>query len=670
MYTDRRTFLRLTGSAAPALAIACQSNPKTSSSNTPDAGSGTRPDEEEEEGYPSDTGQTDDDTGLLIQDEDSGEPIEPDDDVDDDGVVLADPGHGLERRVPSAVTSSSNTDDEVTLAVLSGELPTDLHGHMLVVHPIPPDDEGGLFTGNGRVIRIDLGGDEVKAKLSIVRTPCWYADVASRGQDYEFTASSLARASFTLGGRNLANTAFAIMGNRLLSTYDGGRPTEIDPETLTYATAVGSGEEWQGTIPSWTSLLMPMPFPMVMSTAHPAIDPYNHDLYTVEYGLEILGTPSFLHLKLWHGTGSMKTWIVVDQDGVGAEIEQSVHQLVVTRNYVVIVDTSILVEVESLFDPTVMRPQSPDTSIWVIRRSDLDSTQDTVMAKKVVVQRELTHLFPDYDDSGGQIVLHVGHTQGQDASEFLQPDDVRADTGQPVRSDLYGFLPSGTDLGALGRIVIDGESGELLEHDVLYDERLWGGPALYTHLGPDQPERVETAFWLSLGLHPELRVKRIQDAYLDHPYREVAIEDIPAEGVNPSIVRVRTETLTIEDSYTFPDGRLASSPQFVPREGSTGQSDGYLLCTMLSDDTDTVGSSGCEVWIFDATNLAQGPLTRLGNLGLNVPFTLHAAWMPEMSPRTSSYKIDVRSDIEDLVDRHSTEIRTMFEYQVYPHFDD
>ena len=90
---------------------------------------------------------------------------------------------------------------------------------------------------------------------------------------------------------------------------------------------------------------------------------------------------------------------------------------------------------------------------------------------------------------------------------------------------------------------------------------------------------------------------------------------------------------------------------------------------MISDDRDTPGSSGCEIWIFDAANLAQGPITRLGHPDYNVAFTLHTAWTQTANERTATYQVNVREDLSDTVAGMSAEIQNMFENSVYPHFE-
>ena len=103
-------------------------------------------------------------------------------------------------------------------------------------------------------------------------------------------------------------------------------------------------------------------------------------------------------------------------------------------------------------------------------------------------------------------------------------------------------------------------------------------------------------------------------------------------------------------------------------EGSASDTDGYIVVVVLSDDDSTEGSSGDELWVFDAANLSQGPLTRLGHPDLDLPFTLHSCWMESIAPRTATYQIRLQDDIGDAVIRQSEEIREMFFGEVFPHF--
>ena len=59
-------------------------------------------------------------------------------------------------------------------------------------------------------------------------------------------------------------------------------------------------------MPGWMDWLMPYPFPMIMSTAHPAVD--GDTLYSVEYNLEILGNAPWTRVLRWSGSGALQSW--------------------------------------------------------------------------------------------------------------------------------------------------------------------------------------------------------------------------------------------------------------------------------------------------------------------------------------------------------------------------
>ena len=68
-------------------------------------------------------------------------------------------------------------------------------------------------------------------------------------------------------------------------------------------------------------------------------------------------------------------------------------------------------------------------------------------------------------------------------------------------------------------------------------------------------------------------------------------------------------------------GRFGSEAPFAPRDGSTGEDDGYLVC-FVTDERD--GRS--EVEILDAADLAAGPVARV-RLPQRVPLGFHATWV-------------------------------------------
>ena len=61
---------------------------------------------------------------------------------------------------------------------------------------------------------------------------------------------------------------------------------------------------------------------------------------------------------------------------------------------------------------------------------------------------------------------------------------------------------------------------------------------------------------------------------------------------------------------------------FARRAGATEEDDGYLLAFMTN-----VGTGQSDAHIYDARDIEQGPIGRLG-LPERIPAGFHAAWMP------------------------------------------
>jgi carotenoid cleavage dioxygenase-like enzyme len=570
---------------------------------------------------------------------------------------LADLGPALADRVPRSLARSTDAELDVRLEVISGALPDDWFGHGFLVHPVPFRDGSPVFLGEGKLVRLDFGPDGVDLRSRVLRPPDHYADVATRGRAAGFGNVGLARTSPQLGFRSFPNTAVVAVGDRLLVTSDAGRPWEVDPASLALVTPVGWTDEWRDILPPFLDWFVKWPFPMHMTTAHPGVDHETRELFTVNYGIPLWGDDTFTDLVRWDGQGALVRWRVVDLvDGAPVVIRQSVHQLAVTRGHVILVDTAFLVEV-SLDPAPPAELQSPDTVLYVIRRADLDPSAREIPARRVVLPRECVHFLADFDDADG-LVLHLAHTSGADASEWLRAGD-RLAGGGPVDPDLLGLPCAPTDLGAWGRYVLDPATGAVRTAEVRYDDRLWGGPALVALRGPASPERVGATYWCNAGLSPELRLARIEALYADHPYREVPLAQLPS--ARASITRIDAQSGEVTDTFELPAGRVCLSPVFVPRAGSTADDDGYVVAAVISD-------AGDELWVFDAADLAQGPLARLGHPDLDLPFTLHTAWVPTVAPRRGGYRVDVREDLAPAVRRLSPELRQVFEDEVYPHF--
>ena len=583
-----------------------------------------------------------------------------------------------------------------------------------------------------------------------------------------FQNHGISRFSSSLGFRNQPNTAFVPLRfasdecDRLLVTSDAGRPYELDTETLELVTPVGSNLEWQ---PEATKL---SPFLPVLSTAHPYFDAEQKEFLTVNYGrsvasfvemipalqaaekfpeellkwleaiaslfhlqeavkllakwasqlsLELLhlffkllgefsgvSAEDFVYLMRWDGQGDLERWRLVLPDGSPLAITQGLHQIGVTRNYVVLIETAFVVGLsEVLSNPLpkekalekrlrsfLAKPPASTSRVYLVRRADLVQGQHPARAEaevKVTVQptefpMEVLHFSADYDDSDGNVTLHVGHWCAGDASEWVRSYDVlAADNKTPLPPRLDGMHIRGTDIGRLSRYVIQPETGQVLEAKTVVNDPATWGVALYTFrnaLPTQQPaHRIDTVYWYSEGVFPELLTEFDIDLFKDYRYRFVSIEALlerakSGQGQPACLFRLDTQTMTIVDTYCFacgvdPGGAsvVVNSPQFMPRAGgSEDPTDGYITCTVFVENRS-------EIWIFDAQQLNRGPVCKLGHPQLVFGSTLHTVWLPQVSRRTAAYCVPVRQDYEPLVAQKAKDwpdIETLFRDDVYPHF--
>ncbi|MGP1384988.1 MAG: carotenoid oxygenase family protein [Thainema sp.] len=604
----------------------------------------------------------------------------------------------------------------------------------------------------------------------------------SRFEHYQFQDHGMARFSPKLGMRDELNTAFVPMqfgGNqstRLAITFDGGRPYEIDPVSLAVVTPVGSNQEWR------PGAKLGVPFAPVLSTAHPAFDGVTGQFFTVNYGrsltnfietipaiydldvlpheleellrqiaaffndqwivqilfsplralgqwvidgiqavfAQLLGVEDFVYLIRWDGEGDVERWRLILPDGRPVRIEQTMHQIAVSRDYVVIMDTCLKFGLEQILNnplpdslPTerllrslLTRPQSPNTKLYIVHRNQLTMGQHParqeaevkVVAYPLEIPLETAHFLADYDNAKGQLTLHMAHECATDVSEWVRRYDQSAyDPSQPLNAALEGMIAVGAmDVGRLGRYIIDMSQikPRLIESKVVHDARHLWGMGLYANRDsqPDgQPvQQIRHLFWQSFGFWPELLSEFILERYRDYPYRMVPVEQVLAASETTierpsSLLRVDTATMEIADVYEFPlrsqpngsmaNGSMAndsvwhthivSSPQFIPRTPPNPkcdpQLDGYILCTVVSQ-------TAKELWLFDAAALHQGPICRLSHPDLDFGYTIHTAWLPQIQPRTAAYCISVQADYDPMLKGQPADIRRIFEQHIYSHF--
>ncbi|WP_083862587.1 carotenoid oxygenase family protein [Baaleninema simplex] len=446
-----------------------------------------------------------------------------------------------------------------------------------------------------------------------------------------------------------------------------------------------------------------------------------------------------LFLVGWKGGKTLQRWHVTLPDGKPIRILETSHQMGITENYIILANTSLKLCIDD-FTPEIEPmqsteaawreisrfPQSDRADLYFISRKDLERSH-TVTARHVVLDEALVHYVVDYQNAGDEgqyVLLHTAHGNAWDTAEFVHWIDRPISNPDATFEDkIRGMVSVSTDINHLVSYVIDAENGTVVRRsDVSYDdlelsEYPWSIAfyAFREKTNHQQPDRFENLYWNSWGLWGDLLTEFVCQMYRDYEPRFVpidrTIEQAKTAGIPGQLCRVEIERrnvageppqlqVAIADRVQFPPGYFCTSAQFVPREGSTDSSDGYLVCIAIrgnrldsKDSDDADWSSNSEIWIFDATDLNRDggqPRYKLSHPELNFGFTAHTTWLRHLSSGNIR-PYDVRGDFHPWlarldrnwlaqllqgIDRLSgidtdseTELRSLFENDVFPHFE-
>jgi hypothetical protein len=433
------------------------------------------------------------------------------------------------------------------------------------------------------------------------------------------------------------------------------------------------------------------------------------------------GKPKLQRWRLVIANGSQKDQPVI--------VEQSLHQLAITEKFIVLADIAFKMEFSQIFSPFLfgflklklfqrywslgewihakflkgVLPVSKGI-LYIIDRSDLEKSfaytveesPKTLLAKQIILPYEISHFAADYSNPDERITLHVGHNNGWDVTEWITRYDLSVPGKPCLRSDLEGMQVGTTDLGALAKYIINGKSGEIEQVQLLQDfQRTWS-PSIYTHSelcrdgASNEETKIKNIYWITWGFSWELVPQRIYDAYQSRCYRSIPIENLPDQNKPLTLLRLDTQSMSIVDSFQFPPGYFASSPQFIPSSEPLQDKDasehGFIVCTVLSDlsdDSSNKKKPSDEFWIFNANDF-QKPVYRLSapskDKPLNLALTLHTTWMPEIRSdlqRKRYSDINVREklrsksiheDYDSCLENASSTVRKLFDKVIYQYF--
>jgi hypothetical protein len=200
------------------------------------------------------------------------------------------------------IHKQENTDQLVPITELPlAELPPGVHGYTFIVGALfqaqnrPEENGTQLYTGDGMVYRLGFEDGKAILKTRIAKTPCYYADIATKFYLLDwidnkeirsffvkkhklfsyfaaFRNGGQSRFSVVLGARNQLNTAFLKTRDHLLLTIDAGRPYLIDPDSMELVEPVGSTKEWFSIFPIVSRLTWINIFEVYINSAHYVTD--------------------------------------------------------------------------------------------------------------------------------------------------------------------------------------------------------------------------------------------------------------------------------------------------------------------------------------------------------------------------------------------------------------
>ena len=699
-----------------------------------------------------------------------------------DDRTLADDRAGL----PTAIASQIPTT--------TGQLPEDIYGYAFFACPLPPvttfsadsyaRGDRMVLNGDGMLYRLGFEHGTAILKTRMMKTPCYYADLAAQlvpkfdKIGYRFLDGGMVRHSLLLGTRNQMNTAFVATKEHLLATFDAARPHILDPDSLELLEPIGAASNWQGLAPKQPAWLTQV-FQPYSNPAHPVCDHLQAidsagEFITANYsaGLSLLsvidrfrrwykarqGLDGIILKNPWGAFTSLvryrfdsqtfEKWRLVLPNGEPVIIQQAIHQMALTEDYIIVGDIAFKIELSQIFAPFLfgsIRKYSvqigywlslmflklvqplPYANLYLIARSDLDKPipagePATLTAIKIVLPREVSHFVTDYRNPNDKITLMSAHNGGWDVTEWIGEYDesvnldcestpaitkgIEALAGvnkslPPVtptkclRKEFRGFQPSPVDLNSVARYTIDAKTGAVIKANFLSDtgdnpsKRNTWSVSVNTHRNLNRDSELETGekitslYWMGWGFTWETIPKRIYRAYRDRDNRVIPVEGLPQSDMPATLLRLDTERMEIADSFEFPIGYLARSPQFIPSKdpcplGKDPATHGYIVCVIMSDaepnNPHTVAQD--EIWVFHADDFKGKPIYRLSHPDINLGLTIHSTWIPTIqfgkylpAERQAMRKATLDRDFNPVVQaKIFPHTKTLFQEVVYPHY--
>ena len=542
--------------------------------------------------------------------------------------------------VPRTLTTASHADFE--LEVVSGAWPADLGGEVVFSSPQNSGTLPYAIFDWGTICRLSL---ETGARGARPGRFAWQSRVIqSPGKRLfdrhpeQFSGGSLGYTS-PFGPPNSSNTAPLPWGNRLYTTWDAGRPVELNPDTLEFVAEVGHVDSWGGS-----SMEMPGVLPFLFSTAHPVADPERDCLWTVKLDFVMAPTPgmqpSVVRYDRHDGT-QVRHWPL---DGVS--FGGSIHTVSQTRDWVILCDSgNFKADPAEMMGGERTATVDDEVPVWLIRKDQLDGLPSGTPVKPVcfTMSPPTGHYYARWDDTEGISVVWEGMDL-MDLALYLRADDLDVN-GQPIDPSAVGLYNMSMAPETITEVVFDPSSGKVLEQGIFKEDwtfNLQLSTMDWSTEGMSSPTLHHVTYQ---GCRPGSISQRAARLYKDRIDLDRVREETPG-----ALCSFERGSMQLKSRWEYPDlSDHVTSPAFAPRGaaagsyvgGQPGGHDGYVLQPVCNDD-------GFRVDVFDAAKVSAGPVATLaGTKRECVPLLLHSAWMPAVHGLADAERLRFSDELSD-----------------------
>ncbi len=586
--------------------------------------------------------------------------------------------------VPHAYTvhNKSTTDGQLALNVVSGKLPQDIKGSVYICQCLGTPE--AYMMGDTNLVKIGFSAGEAQLHNHFMWSPCSIAKAALRKTKHRFRNFGLMQLSAGLGMSCYTEGVYLLPDGRLALTSDVDRPWIVDRAFMRVRTPLGKRSEWLPMMTGETGRIMGPVFTGHNTSHAMYADTHTGETFLVNYqGKQPDGTHP-CRLMRWRGEGELESWKVCDESGKDIRIRQSVHELIFTRDYIILADAAFAVGMGFLTPWKSTPLPSQKTDVYIVDRRQLVSGQKSVCAKRAEIDEACIHLAAEYENPQDVITVYMLHTPATNTAEIIRIDDKDLGGVHFAKHMVgYGTLPV-MDISAVGKHTLNIKNSAVhVKSEYIQDERYCWGPYIYTYMGRQtRPLCEQDLFVMFKGFKRELLPRRIYEAHKDMPNRKVPLERMvsPVQNgksaggidVNNCIVRIDKERFQIADAYEMPNGVYLHTIACI--ESSDENACGYVLAGVVRDVEQNEKSSGHEYWLFEADKLSCGPICTLSHPLLNNSILFHALYLSHkqeklLDKKDATYHVSLREDFpKEEIERYNPEVMQVFEKVIWPYF--